>query len=410
MAPAVDDLVSRTAAALAGEMEGLADHLVGRMLHEIPELDGDPALVELLRVSVTANIRMAMQRFALGERRPDEPPDSAVEYARRLAQRGVPVSALLRAYRLGQAECQQLMIEAFARDTDDPAAIVAATVEFSAATFDYIDVISEQVVQAHQDERRRWLQTSAAARAAQVATVLAGDALAPGQAERLLGYELGQAHLGLVLWCDPVTHDALDVLTREVGRLATAAGCLREPLVAPADAATLWAWLPLPRAGVDVRSLTTATPGVRIAVGEPADDTEGFRSTHRQALAARAVALGADEQARSVVTTYAEAGLVALLRTDLSDLSAWVQGVLGDLAIDDDAHERLRETVRVLLAHQGSHTAAAAELSLHKNTVQYRQRRAEGARGRPLREGRLDVEVALLVCHLLGRRVLRPLG
>jgi DNA-binding PucR family transcriptional regulator len=403
----VDDLVSRTAAALAGEMEGLADHLVARMLHEIPELDGDPALVDLLRVSVTANIRMAMQRFALGERRPEEPPDSAVEYARRLAQRGVPVSALLRAYRLGQAECQQLMIEAFARDTDDPAAIVAATVEFSAATFDYIDVISEQVVKAHQEERRRWLQSSAAARSAQVTTVLAGDALDPAQAERLLGYELDQTHLGLVCWCEPAAHDALDLLAREVTRLAAEAGCLREPLVAPADAATLWAWLPLPRAGVDTRALTTATPGVRIAVGEAGSGIEGFRATHRQALAARAVALGADERARTAITTYAEAGLVALLRTDVSDLAAWVQGVLGDLAIDDEAHERLRETTRVLLAHQGSHTAAAAELSLHKNTVQYRQRKAEEARGRPLRDGRLDLEVALLVCHLLGPRVLR---
>jgi PucR-like helix-turn-helix protein/diguanylate cyclase with GGDEF domain len=407
VAPPVDDLVSRTAAALAGEMEGLADHLVARMLHEIPELDGDPALVELLRVSVTANIRTAMQRFALGERRPDEPPGSAVEYARRLAQHGVPVSALLRAYRLGQAECQQLMIEAFARDTEDPAAIVAATIEFSAATFAYVDGISEHVVAAHQEERRRWLQTRAAARSAQVTTVLAGDALDPGQAERLLGYGLGQTHLALVCWCEPVTHDALDALTREVTRLAAEAGCRREPLVAPADAATLWAWLPLPRAGIDVRAVGLTTPGIRVAVGEPGVGLDGFRASHRQALAARAVALGADERTRTAVTTYAEAGLVALLRTDLGDLAAWVQGVLGDLAVDDEPHERLRETARVLLAHQGSHTAAAAELSLHKNTVQYRQRKAEEARGRPLREGRLDVEVALLVCHLLGPRVLR---
>ncbi len=83
-----------------------------------------------------------------------------------------------------------------------------------------------------------------------------------------------------------------------------------------------------------------------------------------------------------------------------------MQGVLGGLATDDEAHARLRETVRVLLAHQGSHTAAAAELSLHRNTVLYRVRRAEESRGRPLDDGRLDLEVALLVCRLLGRRVL----
>ncbi|KQW53226.1 hypothetical protein ASC77_02730 [Nocardioides sp. Root1257] len=400
----MDDLVSRTAAALTGEMEGLADHLVTRMLHEIPELDGDPALAALLRVSVEDNIRIAMQRFSAGERQPQEPPASALEYARRLAQRGVPVSALLRAYRLGQAECQQLMIEAFARDTDDPAAIVAATVEFSAATFAYIDGISEHVVQAHQDERRRWLQSRSAALAAQVTTVLAGDALEVGQAERLLGYELGQRHLGLVGWSDPGP-GALDRLGREVRRVAGDLGCLRDPLVVPADATTVWAWLPVPRGG-DARAVTAASPDVRLAVGEPGTGLDGFRATHRQALAARAVALGADERASTPVTTYADAGLVALLRTDVGDLAAWVHGVLGGLATDDDQHARLRDTVRVLLAHQGSHTAAAAELSLHRNTVLYRQRRAEEARGRPLDDGRLDVEVALLACHLLGRRVL----
>jgi DNA-binding PucR family transcriptional regulator len=405
-----DDLVSRTAAALAGEMAGLSEHLVARMLHEIPELDGDPSLVELLRVSVSDNIRTAMQRFALGERRADaEPPRAALEYARRLAQRGVDVNALLRAYRLGQAECSQLMIEAFARDTDDPAAIVAATVEFSAATFAYVDGISEQVVRAHQDERRRWLQTRAAARSAEVATVLAGDALDLDQAEKLLGHDLRQTQLGLIAWCDPGSGpaDPLDLLERIIGRVATAAGCRRPALAVPSDAATVWAWLPQPQVAVaDLRGVDPGAAGVRLALGEPAAGLDGFRTTHRQALAARAVAIGADETVRAPVTTYGDAGLVALLRDDVGDLRSWVRSVLGDLAIDDEPHERLRETLRVLLAHQGSHTAAAAELSLHKNTVQYRARKAEEARGRSLKEGRLDVEVALLVCHLLGRRVL----
>ncbi len=263
----MDDLVSRTAAALTGEMTGLADHLVERMLHEIPELDGDPALTDLLRVSVADNIRLAMERFSSGERRA-ETPASALAYARRLAQRGVPVSALLRAYRLGQAECQQLMIEAFARDTDDPAAIVAATVEFSAATFAYIDGISEQVVQAHADERRQWLQGQPAARTAQVTTVLAGDALEVGQAERLLGYELGQTHLGLVGWCD-TGHDA--DLEREVRRVAVDLGCHREPLVVAPDAATVWAWLPLP---VRRRSAHGHEP--------PGSTPRGRRARHRR--------------------------------------------------------------------------------------------------------------------------------
>jgi len=54
-----------------------------------------------------------------------------------------------------------------------------------------------------------------------------------------------------------------------------------------------------------------------------------------------------------------------------------------------------------------SSAAAAAELHLHKNTIQYRIRKVEEARGRPLHDGRVDVEVALLACRLLGSTVLR---
>ena len=45
---------------------------------------------------------------------------------------------------------------------------------------------------------------------------------------------------------------------------------------------------------------------------------------------------------------------------------------------------------------------------LHKNTVQYRIRRAEESLGRPVSENRQDVELALRATHWLGSAVLRP--
>ena len=45
---------------------------------------------------------------------------------------------------------------------------------------------------------------------------------------------------------------------------------------------------------------------------------------------------------------------------------------------------------------------------LHKNTVQYRIRRAEESLGRPVGANRHDVELALLASHWLGPAVLRP--
>lgn len=59
---------------------------------------------------------------------------------------------------------------------------------------------------------------------------------------------------------------------------------------------------------------------------------------------------------------------------------------------------------------QPAYTATAELLFLHRNTAQYRVRRAEEVRGRPLEDGRLELELALLACHWLGRAVLQPDG
>ncbi|HVE27559.1 MAG TPA: helix-turn-helix domain-containing protein, partial [Sporichthya sp.] len=96
----------------------------------------------------------------------------------------------------------------------------------------------------------------------------------------------------------------------------------------------------------------------------------------------------------------------ALLCTDLDATRAWIADTLGPLAADDENAERLRETVRIFLHLGSSHTAAAEQLNLHKNSVQQRVARAEALRGRPFREDRADVELALRACHLLGTAVL----
>ena len=80
--------------------------------------------------------------------------------------------------------------------------------------------------------------------------------------------------------------------------------------------------------------------------------------------------------------------------------------VLGPLSSDTENDARLRETLRVFLRHGASYKAAADELNLHFNSVKYRVQRAMERRGRSIGEDRLDVELALLVCHWFGEAVL----
>ena len=77
---------------------------------EIPELRGDARLIELLGASVEGNVDTLLHalRHDIAVERV-EAPTAALEYARRLAQHGVPVNALVRAYRLGQRRMNELV-------------------------------------------------------------------------------------------------------------------------------------------------------------------------------------------------------------------------------------------------------------------------------------------------------------
>src|SRR3981081_3082778 len=79
----------------------------------IPELRGDARTIELLGASVEGNVDTLLHalRHDIAVDRV-EAPTAALEYARRLAQHGVPVNALVRAYRLGQRQLNDLVFQA----------------------------------------------------------------------------------------------------------------------------------------------------------------------------------------------------------------------------------------------------------------------------------------------------------
>jgi len=110
------------------------------------------------------------------------------------------------------------------------------------------------------------------------------------------------------------------------------------------------------------------------------------------------------------MTSFGEVAPLALMSSSVELLRAWVVETLGSLADDDDHHAMLRDTLRVFLQENGSYKATAERLTLHKNSVQYRVRKAREGLGRPIDENRLHVELALLASHWLGATVLRHVG
>lgn len=98
--------------------------------------------------------------------------------------------------------------------------------------------------------------------------------------------------------------------------------------------------------------------------------------------------------------------VVAMLAQDIAATRRWVGDTLGSLADYSDSAEKTRETLRLYL-RTGSYVETADQLGLHRNTVKYRVTKVVTERGRDLTSGRLDLDLALQVCHVLGDLVLR---
>jgi DNA-binding PucR family transcriptional regulator len=413
----VKSYVAEVATRLHDRVVEVSSALRRSLEDQIPELRGDAALVELLGTSVEGNVDTILHalRYDIVVERV-EAPTAALEYARRLAQHGVPVNALVRAYRLGQRQINELVF-AELRAIAIPEPMRVPVIEAITGTmFEYIDWMSQQVVAVYEDERERWLENQNSLRGLKVREVLAANkAIDVDAATTSIRYPLRWHHIGLIMWYPDVGTEGHELarLQRFLRELGEAAGAGTVPLFVAADRSCGWGWLPYRAAVADavatVRGFALTRPDPpSVAIGTMAGGVEGFRRSHREAADARGVAIIGDMRGPTVITA-ADPGLsvVARLGGDVAGTREWVTNVLADLASDDENDARLRETLRVFLGSGSSYKMAAEELNLHFNTVKYRVSRAVARRGREIGSDRLDVELALLVCHWYGQAVLQ---
>jgi hypothetical protein len=411
--PAVAELMADVAAAVSRRAAAVSADVYEVILREIPELRADKPVLALLTSSVHSNVGTCLQ---IMQHQIDlsavQAPAAALEYARRRAQRGTPLTALLRAYRLGHTCFSDWLLKELAQQADDAQMITAATLSMSRIVAGYVDQTSEEIVAAYTRERENWLRNRSAARAARIRDLLSGERVNVSATEATLGCRLRQYHVGVVCWADD-TAAAVDNVTRlehAISHVAGKAACSGEPVFLARDVSSAWAWLPL---GIrDTFDAAAASTGgvdgdIHFAFGDPARGITGFRLTHRQAVAAQAVALTAGSLPPRAVA-FSEVAPVAMMLGSSELLRAWVLSTLAGLAADDEHHARLRETLLVFLQSGGSYKTTAERLMLHKNTVQYRIRKAQESLGRPVGESRHDVELALRASHWLGSSVLQP--
>jgi hypothetical protein len=407
--PSVAQSASAVSGALIPRTSELSAEIYALIVREIPQLRSDERVLTLLEASVRENVATLLHVLQHGiDLENVRAPAAAEEYARRLAQRGVPMAALLRAYRIGSARFQAQCLEELGRRTDDAQLVSAAGLRIADITAAYIDRVSEELVSAYEGEKENWLRNLSAARAARRPGAAAVSGLT-------LRWTLPRRDLGIPaqaaprrLWCWTGEADIgggdlarLERATMELpARWAAQGGrsSFRRMSLTHGRGSRSAPKRPLTLPGAD------STPPRRRPgpVRRPAASAlaSGFRRTHQQALAAYAVALAANTPGR-FLTSFSDVAL-ALMPGSIDLVRAWVIEILGGLRATMPTTPPCATPSGCSCkrtAVQGHRAAGPAQ-----ETPSVPDTQGRGGLGHPVGENRLHVELALLASQWLGRQ------
>ncbi|ORB93159.1 hypothetical protein B1T49_25965 [Mycobacterium persicum] len=157
----------------------------------------------------------------------------------------------------------------------------------------------------------------------------------------------------------------------------TELGLVGGSLLVPTDEreARLWFSVWEDRAGDPSRlraAFESAGIRARLACGQTADGLRGFRASLKQAELVKAVVHAGGARRGARVVCYDDVAPIALIAGDVDALRRYVAEVLGELSVDEERNEWLRETLREFLVRNRSYVATAEAMLLHRNTIQYR--------------------------------------
>ncbi len=375
----------------------------------LPDLLVNEQALEVNRASTEASIRDFADVLAAGADPALTPqlPSPTLAYALDGAQHGIPLTTLMRSYRLAHAATAghfTAILETHASNAEEFS--VAAELG-SAWMFAYVDAALCQVEEVYSAERDRWLRSAAASQAETIATILAGEPIDIDVATRRLRHDIRRVHVAAIAWLE--SHEegrnTQAVLEAAIRDIASSIGN-QKPLVHPLGILSAAAWISshseVPSKVLDeLRFRTANAPGVRIAIGEPARGITGFRESHLEAIEAQRIARLAGRPVGSV-TRYDSVALRAIATKDVDQTRVFVRRELGRLGAMDDTTRRLAATLRAYLDENCSRGRTAKRLHLHENTVAYRIRQAEELLGRSLDRHTLELRVALTLAELVA--------
>jgi DNA-binding PucR family transcriptional regulator len=357
----------------------------------------DPVLTAAMRRANLANLVhwSAANVEDPGARVPANTAAEVLAATRDLVRRGLDGSVLAAAYRTGQSLAWRRWMEICFDLTPDPAELRELLDASAASMSTFVDDTVAAVSERIETERAELTRGASAERRAAVTLLLEGAPISRARAEAQLGYGLTGSHTAAIVWN---TSGASDHLEAAAETLLRASGATHR-LTVVASAASLWIWFPVgaaPRVG-DVAAQLSRHSDVRVAVGRPGTDVDGFRRSHLDAATTQRMLarLTSPQQ----IARFEDVQLISLLTAEPTEADEFLADTLGDLRHADAATQ---EAVLTYVRELGNTTRTAERLFTHRNTVLRRLARADELLPRPLEENVVSIAAALEVLRWRG--------
>jgi DNA-binding PucR family transcriptional regulator len=418
------DVIVAPISVIARQMELIRDDFIAdlfaEMKAEIRGLNHEARMMDLWRASVTENVVAAIHYLERDAPAASsiEAPAAGLEYARASAQRDVPLSALVRAHRLGLARFLEVAMEYVSLVEADQR--VPTIIELVNRGTRWYDLVADQLTIAYEQEHDRWVSRRSGLQQHWVSELLSGTSVDIQRAEKALRYRFDDVHLAAVAWVDAAvaTRDVVALFDQVRTLVAAELGAAGRSLMVPTDERMARLWFPVrtppkERALVRLRvraAFESAGLRARLALGRAEEGLSGFRASLKQAERVKEVALAGGDRPHARVVFYNEVAPVALMAGDMEELRRFISDILGELSVDDERRKWLRDTLREFLVHNRSYVATAEAMILHRNTIQYRVAQAMDLCGQSFDDpdAVFKVQTALEVCRWMAPAVLRP--
>ena len=402
-------VVQKAAVELTERAREISDAVTVYQTEWLPDLLDNSEALEGIRASTEASIRdfAEVLRSGADPVKAVKLGSATVDYALDGAQHGVPLTTLMRSYRLGHAATSRHLRAILAKHAADADELTSATDLCSAWLFAYVDTALCLVEDVYVTERERWLRSAAASQAEAISTILSGQPIDIDVAGRRLRHDLRRVHVAAIAWLD--THEegrnTLALLEAAIRDIAAAIGNQR-PLIQPLGTLSIAAWISTSSRGALQGPRRAAVPE-RDGTGCPRRDRR-TRARHRGvsrqpcrgARSAADRAAGGPPRGQHHPLPRHRPARAGHREHRPGPRTSWNASWVA-LASRDDTTRRLAATVRTYLDENGSRGRTAKRLSIHENTVAYRLRQAEELLGRSVDKRTLELRVALALADLV---------